>query len=110
MFTINALYTGDVQKDDIKFTVSSNPSTITIHWNLGERAESMVRAGFITGFQYFINEGGEERMHMSNLTSHTFSNLTAGHTYSIHGKVVTTDTLSEPVEEYSSQPIQLPNG
>ncbi|XP_065905519.1 uncharacterized protein [Dysidea avara] len=100
----------DVQKDDIKFTVSSNPSTITIHWNLGERAESMVRAGFITGFQYFINEGGEERMHMSNLTSHTFSNLTAGHTYSIHGKVVTTDTLSEPVEEYSSQPIQLPNG
>ena len=103
------LCTGDIQKDDIKFDVSSNSSAITIHWNFGRQADSMIQAGFITDFQYFIVEGEQEKKYTSSKTSHTFSNLTAGHTYSVYGKVITTDTSSVQLQ-YDAQTLTLPNG
>jgi len=76
-------------------SVSSTSSTITIRLDLNSRADSLVQAGFITGFQYLLDEGGENLKNITNVTaSHTFSNLTSRHTYTVHGKVVTTDTSS----------------
>ena len=92
-------------------SVSSTSSTITIQWDLNSRADSLVQAGFITGFQYLLDEGGENQKNIFNVTaSHTFSNLTSGHTYTVHGKVVTTDTSSAALDLHDPWILTLSPG
>jgi len=92
-------------------SVSSTSSTITIRWDLNSRADSLVQAGFIIGFQYFLDEGGENQKNIFNVTaSHTFSNLTSGHTYTVYGKVVTTDTSSAALDLHNPWTLTLSPG
>jgi len=99
--------TGDIQNDDINLAVSNSS---TIRWELSKRADSMIQAGFITGFQYLIIDGEKEEMYNSSVIStlFTFSNLTVGHKYTVYGIVLTTDISSGPLE-YGPRTL-LPHG
>ena len=85
-------FLGDIRKDDIKFEITDvGTSSITVGWLLSARAKSMKHANFIINFHYIIND---DLIFASSEENYNFSNLSSATNYHIVGKVITSDSVA----------------